>query len=131
MVMKIFTPSIAARTSAELIQIVAVPENWDNEAVLQAKKELSMRGVDFQGLAEKAKHFYNRKENLQQLRRAKEAYSIADFIFSPIWTLLEILISWELKKDGYLRKARQQKIFRAIILVIMVSIFLFCFFSNL
>lgn len=129
--MKTFNPPIATRTSKELVQIIAIPENWDNEAVVQAENELLARGVDFQNQMERERYLHSRRENLEKLRKAKESFSIADFISEPFSNLLEILVSWELKKDGYLRKARQQKIFRIIILSILVAIYLYIFVRGL
>jgi|GEM_PF-867391 len=129
--MKIFNPPIATRTSKELVKIVAIPENWDEEAVAQAQTELLARGVDYQSQVEREKFLHERRENMERIKREKESYSIGDFIFEPFPTLLEILISWELKKDGYLRKARQQKIFRAIILGIAIIIYLYTFINGL
>lgn len=129
--MKSFNPPIATRTSKDLVKIVAISEDWDAEAVEQAEAELVKRGVEFEDLAKREKYIHDRKEKLEELRRAKESYSVLDFIFEPLSTLFEILISWELKKDGYLRKARQQKVFRAIIIGIAVIIYLYTFINNL
>jgi len=122
--MKTFNPPISTRKSEELIQIIAVPEDWDKEAVEQANNELIAREIDFQDSVKKAALRHHRKQRFEQLSRAKASYSIGDFIFQPIPTLLEILISWELKKDGYLRKAKQQKIFRIIIFAVFIIVYL-------
>ncbi len=130
--MKTFNPPITARTSKELIKILAIPENWDDEAVAQAQTELVARGVDYQSQVEREKFIHERRENMERIKREKESYSIADFLDNPIWMFLEILISWELKKEGYLRKARQQKIFRAIIILgIGIVICLYTFINGL
>lgn len=128
--MKIFNPPIAARTSNELVKIVAIPENWDDEAVVQAKNELTVRGVDYSDLVSREKFLHERQENMERAKRAKEAFSIFDFLDSPFLTLFEILISWELKKDGYLRKARQQRTFRIIIFIVFITIYIFSLFSS-
>ncbi len=50
------------------------------------------------------------------LKRAKESFSVLDFLLKPTKTVIEILFSWELKKEGYTKKATQQKwIFAGII----------------
>lgn len=118
--MKTFNPPITTRNSRELAKIVAIPENWDKDAVIQAKDELLARGVDYSDLIAREKFLHERQENMEKAKRAKESFSIFDFFDS---TLFEILISWELKKDGYLRKARQQRIFRITILVLIITIY--------
>ena len=88
--MKTFNPPIATRTFKELVKIVAIPENWDDEAVAQAQTELVARGVDYQSQVEKEKFLHERRENMERIKREKESYSIGDFIFEPFPTLLEI-----------------------------------------
>ena len=48
--MKPFQPPIQDRQTSALIKIVAIPENWDAEAVEQAEAELLKRGVEFEDL---------------------------------------------------------------------------------
>ena len=55
--------------------------------------------------------------------KANESYHVCDFILNPLPTLVEIIFSWELKKDGFPRKARQQKYFRIVIGIIILSFF--------
>ncbi|RYF20392.1 MAG: hypothetical protein EOO42_12520 [Flavobacteriales bacterium] len=128
--MKIFNPPIATRHSRELSKIVAIPEDWDEDAVTQAKNELTARGVDYSDLVTREKFLQDRQENMERAKRAKESFSIFDFLDSPLFTLFEILISWELKKDGFLRKARQQRTFRIIIFVVFIAIYTFSLFSS-
>jgi len=129
--MKTFQPPIQDRQTSALIKIVAIPENWDAEAAEQAEIELLKRGVEFKELAKREKYLHSQREKLDELRRAKESYSICDFLESPIFFMIEILVSWELKKDGYLRKARQQKTIRIIILGIASIIYLYTFINDL
>lgn len=116
-----FKPPIGTRTTEELLKIVGAVNKWNNEAVEQARIELQKRKVSTNQIAH-ATYLSNREDELEALKRAKESYTIADFIFHPARTILEILISWELKKDGYLRKAEQQKYLRVVFVIIILII---------
>ena len=69
-----------------------------------------------------------RKKELEDLTKARPSYNIADFIplmgIFRVGELFEILFSWELKKDGYYRKAKQQKYFRITLGLLIVIIIL-------
>jgi hypothetical protein len=64
----------------------------------------------------------NKKAKYEDLKKAKEGYNILDFIFETGLIFFEVLFSWELKKDGYLRKAKQQKYIRIAILILILII---------
>ena len=119
-----FKPPINERSTSDLLNIVAVPKNWTIEAIDQAKTELDRRGTSIQEV-EKISRQHKRKEQLEQHKRATESYSILEFVLHPLSTILEVIISWELKRDGYLRKAKQQKWLRlafiTIILLLMIT----------
>ena len=121
--MTTFNPPIKARTTKELLLIVGAPDEWNETALLEAQSELALRKVD-ESKIKQAKHLSKQKVRLEELKRAKESYSVFDFIFEPI-TFIEIIFSWELKKDGYLRKAEQQRWFRKTLLVLLLAILLF------
>lgn len=121
--MTTFAPPIKERTTKELLLIVGTPNERNETALLAAQSELALRKVD-ESEIKQAKHLSKQKVRLEELKRAKESYSVFDFIFEPI-TLIEIIFSWELKKDGYLRKAEQQRWFRKTLLVLLLAILLF------
>jgi len=108
-----------------LLKIVGAVEQWNIEAVEQARAELKLRNVP-QSQILHAEYLSKKADKYEELKRAKESYSIGDFIFEPFTTIFEILVSWELKKDGFLKKAEQQKrlriIFGALILIVMFYI---------
>jgi hypothetical protein len=115
-----FKPPIHLRTTEELLDIAGAPENWNNDAVEQAKTELEIRNISEEQINH-AKYLSKKTAKYEELKRAKESYSIFDFLFNPFPTLLEVLVSWELKKDGYWKKAEQQKTIRiAIVLILLV-----------
>ncbi|MGY5353512.1 hypothetical protein [Wenyingzhuangia sp. IMCC45467] len=116
-----FIPPIKDRNTEELLEILAFENDWNPEAVLLAKNELAHRKIDskeIQNIKNLSKEF---KQNIQS-EKANEGFTLADFIFDFGHTLIIILFSWELKKDGYPRKAKQQKYFRIGILIIIIII---------
>lgn len=114
-----FTPPITSRTTEELLEIVGAPKKWNPEAVRLAKYELADRNVA-SIKKDTAKYLAEKRERLEKERMANEGFTIYDFTFKWKRTLFIILFSWELKKDGFDRKARQQKIIRPIIIVILI-----------
>ncbi|QNR85575.1 hypothetical protein H9N25_03610 [Pedobacter riviphilus] len=115
-----FNPPIEDRTTKQLLLIVGSPNAWDESAIEQAQLELTLRNVD-ESEIKHAKHQSKQKVRLQDLKRAKESYSFFDFIFEPS-TFIEVIVSWELRKDGYLRKADQQRWLRPIFILVMIMI---------
>jgi len=117
-----FTPPIKSRATDELLQIVGAPDKWNPKAVHLANNELISRNVESKKI-ETAKYLSKKRDRIEKKKMANESYHICDFILSPFPTLFEIIFSWELKKDGFDRKARQQKYFRIIIgLIILLCI---------
>jgi len=120
-----FKPPIATRTTKELLKIVGAVEKWNSEAVEQARIELKLRNVS-QDQIRHAEYLSKKADKFEDLKKAKESYSVGDFIFEPFQTIFEVLVSWELKKDGFLKKAEQQKRLRIIfgLLILIVIIFI-------
>ncbi|WP_299710434.1 hypothetical protein [uncultured Tenacibaculum sp.] len=119
-----FNPPIQSRTTKELLEIVGAPKKWNPKAVSLANTELLKRGVK-EDKIKTAKYLNEKRERIIRTTKAKEGYSILHFIFLPIQTLVELLFSWELKKDGFDRKAKQQKYFRLSLLALIVVFFLY------
>lgn len=120
-----YNPPIRIRTTTQLLQIVSSPEQWNADAFEEATAELKIRNISDKEIKIK-RHLYSRKIHLEKFKIANESYSILDFLFKPIPTLFEILISWELRKDGFERKANQQQWLRPLLisLIILVIIIL-------
>ncbi|TCD29248.1 hypothetical protein EZ456_03540 [Pedobacter psychrodurus] len=116
--MTIFNPQIEERTTIELLLIVGAPDEWNESAIEQAQLELTLRKVN-ESQIKQAKHLSKQKVRLEDLKKEKESYSFLDFIFEPS-TFIEVLVSWELRKDGYLRKADQQKWLRPIFILVII-----------
>lgn len=114
-----FTPPIKKRTTGELLEIVGAPEKWNPNAVRLATNELTNRKVEPKKI-ETAKYLSKKRDKINERIKANESYHVCDFISNPFWTLFEIIFSWELKKDGFSRKAIQQKYFRISIGIIIL-----------
>ncbi len=124
--MKDFSAPINTRTTEDLLMIAGAPDKWQPEAVEQAKAELQLRNVP-EGKIAHSKYLLEKLDKFEDLKRATEAYTVADFLFRPYGTLFEVLISWELEKDGYLRKARQQRIIRPILILLILILVILSF----
>lgn len=122
-----FTPPIKERTTEELLKIVGAPEKWNQKAVRVATNELTNRKVEPKKI-EMAKYLSKKRDKVEKSIKAKESYHVSDFILDPFPTLFEIIFSWELKKDGFPRKAKQQKYFR---IAIGIIIFIFIAYSSI
>jgi hypothetical protein len=112
-----FTPPIKERKIEELLEIVGAPDKWNPKAVRLAKNELIARKVDLKKI-ETARYLSKKRDKVEKKIKVNESYHVCDFILNPFPTLFEIIFSWELKKDGFPRKARQQKYFRIVIGII-------------
>lgn len=123
-----FIPPIKERTTDELLEIVGASEKWNPKAVRLATNELTNRKVEPKKI-ETAKYLSKKRDKVEKQIKANESYHVCDFIFNPWPNLIEILLSWELKKDGFPRKARQQKRFRIVIGIIIFSCIAYSYLS--
>ncbi len=124
-----FIPPIKDRSTDELLTIVGNPDGWNKKAVLLAKKELEIRNIPTKKI-ETARYLSKKRKTLEAKAIANEGYDICDFILRPVPTLFELLFAWELKKDGRLKKAKQQKFFRIILLLIVVGRLAYLYIKN-
>ena len=123
-----FKESIKEMTTDELLDIVGSPEKWQPIAVRFANNELKYRKIAPKKI-ETAKYLSKKRKRVEKQIKAKEGYHLCDFITQPFWTLIEITFSWELKKDGFPRKAKQQKKFRIILGIILIMVFIFIYLN--
>ena len=115
-----FTPPIKERKTEELLEIIGTPENWNPKAIKLAESELRDRKVDKKKI-ETAKYISKKIDKIKRKEKANESI-FWDFISEPFGTIIIILFSWELKKDGFDRKASEQKIIRIIILSVIIIV---------
>ena len=95
-------PPIKERNTDDLLKIVGTPKDWRPEIVNLAETELKNRKIDKEKI-KTAKHLSQKREKLKKSKKANESL-FWDFISEPFGTLIVILFSWELKKDGFDRK---------------------------
>lgn len=112
-------PPINLRSTEALLEIVGAEEDWNPDAVEEAKAELRRRNIPNDRLMH-AKYLRRKSDDIEALKRAQASYSVLDFLLKPAKTIVEILFTWELKKDGYLRKARQQRWLRLILIILIL-----------
>ena len=115
-----FNPPIKERNTNDLLEIVGTPNDWNPEIVKLAETELKNRKIDNKKI-KTAKYISQKKEKIKKSKKADESL-FWDFISEPFGTIIVILFSWELKKDGFERKAKEQKIIRLTILTIAILI---------
>ena len=114
-----FSPKIKDRDTQDLLIIVGAPDKWSEKAVQLALQELEKRKVP-ESQIELAKHHHRKRKKIKSIRKSYEGYSIADFICEPLPTIFEILFSWELKKEGYIKKHKQQQVLRIVIIFVIL-----------
>ncbi len=124
-----FKPPIKGRTTEELLNIVGSPKKWNRDVLYLAKYELENRNVDTSEI-ENAIKLANNMEEEEKLKKANKSYQISDFLLKPKNTLFELLFTWELKKDGYILKAQQQKTFRITLIIIILFVYLIKFIQE-
>jgi len=126
-----YIPPIESRENDELIIIsLCSSDEWQQDAIDQANKELEKRGIDRS----------QRKKRFSELERQYEAYladelesrSTEDFtiiekIFLVLFWPRELFSGWGLRKEGYTLKAnrRLQLIGSGILLAVIVVFWAF------
>jgi hypothetical protein len=124
-----FHPPIASRETEELIFIAhSLSEDWQPEAIAQAKAELERRGVtpEFQEefLKEWERDYDIMQEKALEERRAED-FDLGEKLFIIIKWPKALFSGWDLRKEGYELKARRRP--RLIALGVLVwIIFGFC-----
>jgi hypothetical protein len=106
-----FDPPIHTRTTNELIAIANYTEDWNEEAIEQAKAELVKRGITKEEQEKKVNEWNEiaEKEWIQELERRKvESYDWLSLIFMTIYWPRTMLYDWSLRKEGYVKKHKQR-----------------------
>jgi len=116
-----FNPPIKDRSTKDLLEIVGSPKDWNSQLVELAETELKTRKIGNEKI-KTAKYISKKRVKIKKSKKANDSL-IWDFISEPFGTIVVILFSWELKKDGFDRKAKEQKIIRLTILIVTILIF--------
>lgn len=124
-----FKPPIKERSTNQLLDIVCEPKRWNEKAVFLAQIELANRNVTKKTIQQKTKqkiYLNNKILKIEKVRKAKEKYDLFDFIFLIDEVLIEVLFTWDFKKQGYTKKAEQQKtilcVFTIIVSILIVAV---------
>lgn len=129
-----FKPPIKSRTTRELIEIAACPEKWNEVAFLLAQKELELREINPNEIKRKRRNIKQSERN-KRYKTANEPFCF--FTFDPFegfinWGDIAVfLFSWELEKDGFIRKAQFQRTYRPFIIIIFILILFIIFLGKL
>lgn len=129
-----FCPPIKSRTTRELIEIAACPEKWNEVAFQLAQEELELREVNSNEIKRK-------RRNIKQSER-NESNKIANepFIFFTLdpfegfinWgEVTTFLFSWELEKEGFIRKAEFQRTYRPFLIILLLLALFIIFLGKL
>ncbi len=117
-----FKTLVKEKETKELLEIVGAPKKWNKKITELAHEELILRKIDPKKI-KTAKYLTKKKEQITINNKANKSYHLFDFIFDPLPNFVEILFSWELQKDGFTRKAKQQKYFRYFIFITALILF--------
>lgn len=104
-------PPIKSRDTEELIRIAHFPEEWNPNAVVQAKAELEKRNVTLNEQLKKADQFeravkeFNKREFEQ---RGIEDFGLLEMISMALFWPRTMLSDWFLKKEGYYLPYKQR-----------------------
>lgn len=127
-----FKPPIKSRSTEDLILIAAEPNKWRPTAVKLAMEELSNRNINPERIEEK-KIFCEATKNFKQQMKADQNFSFFSLnprlLFIDWAEIFMFLFSWEYEKDGFLKKAKIQRKYRPILLMVILVLIIFTFVS--
>lgn len=120
-----FKPPIKSRSTEDLLKIVGAPKKWNPMALKLAESELYYRKIDSKKI-EQAKYLEAKKDRIETSKIANENFSF--FCLDPTslfinWSeIFMFLFSWEYEKDGFLKKAKIQRKYRPIIILLILTL---------
>lgn len=123
-----FKPPIKSRTTEELLAIAGAPKKWNERALKLALDELYYRKVDTKDI-DQAKHLEKQQFDFEAFIKNKQRFYF--FSYNPRYLFISwaevfmFLFSWEYEKDGFLYKAKQQRKYRPIILLIILAVIIY------
>ena len=124
-----FNPPIETRRTEDLIKIAAEHKKWQPRAVKLALEELSKRNIDPKRIEEVKKSCEANENFFSKQIKAEQKFNF--FSLNPRYLFIDwseifmFLFSWEYEKDGYLHKAKVQRKYRFIAIVLLILSILF------
>lgn len=109
-----YDPPIASRETKDLLSIIENVEDWKEDALRSARKELERRGYSIEQQKRRRKSSIRYKERVNKIK-ANAGYSIwgmiaifvlAPFLLSPYFPSGDSV--WDLKSEGYSKKWKQR-----------------------
>lgn len=128
-----FKPPIKSRSTEDLLKIVGAPKKWNPMALKLAENELYYRKIDSKKI-QQAKYLEAKKDRIETSKIANENFSF--FCLDPTslfinWSeIFMFLFSWEYEKDGFLKKAKIQRKYRPIIILLILTLIVSKTFIN-
>lgn len=123
-----FKPPIKSRTTEELLAIAGAPKKWNERALKLALDELYNRKVDTKQI-DQAKHLEKRQVEFEALKKAKKRFDFFSYnprhLFINWGEVFMFLFSWEYEKDGFLYKAKIQRKYRPIFLIVILVLIIY------
>lgn len=123
-----FKPPIKSRTTDELLAIAGAPKKWNERALKLALDELYNRKVDTKQI-DQAKHIEQRQVEFESFAKSKARFNF--FCLNPAHLFINwgevfmFLFSWEYEKDGFSHKAKIQRKYRPIILMVILVLIIY------
>jgi hypothetical protein len=126
-----FKPPIKTRTTEELLEIAGAPKKWNERALKLAMDELYNRNVDTTQI-EEAKKVEKLQVEFEALIKADSRFEFfclrLHHLFINWSEVFMFLFSWEYEKDGFLWKAKIQRKYRPIILLMILAAIVYSYF---
>jgi hypothetical protein len=126
-----FKPPIKTRTTKELLEIAGAPKKWNERALKLAMDELYNRKVDTKQI-DQAKYIEKRQVEFESLIKANSRFEFfclrLHHLFINWSEVFMFLFSWEYEKDGFLYKAKIQRKYRPILLLIILLVVVYSSF---
>ena len=120
-----FKPPIKSRTTEELLALAGAPKKWNERALKLALDELYKRKVDAKQI-DQAKFLEKQQMEFEAFVKAKQRFYFFSYnprhLFISWGEVFMFLFSWEYEKDGFLYKAKIQRKYRPILLLIILLV---------
>jgi hypothetical protein len=123
-----FKPPIKTRSTEELLAIAGAPKKWNERALKLALDELYNRKVDTKEI-DQAKFLEKQQVEFEAFVKAEQRFNFFSYnprhLFIDWAEIFMFLFSWEYEKDGFLYKAKIQRKYRPIILIVLLVLIIY------